>query len=70
MTHTTPETHALIYENLGENIHIKEEVNGPRYCPSIESKVLRFKGKSSHMIWLEPEGKYDGIELPILWRIV
>ena len=55
-TETNPATHKIIQENLDQSIHIRETIKGPRYCPSLESKVLRFGHRDNHRIWLEPEG--------------
>ena len=55
-TRTNEATHDIIRNNLDKSVHIRETVKGPRYCPSLESKVIRFTDKTSHIVWLEPEG--------------
>lgn len=56
LTYTTPAVERLVLENLDSNVHVTGGTTGPRHCPSIESKVLKFKGRC-HQIWLEPETK-------------
>lgn len=57
MTYTTPETHKLILDNLNLSSMYSGVVKGvgPRYCPSIEDKLVRFRDKPRHLLFLEPE---------------
>ncbi len=59
LTETTPEVHDLIKANLSRSPMYSGQIEstGPRYCPSIEDKVVRFAEKQSHQIFLEPEGR-------------
>src|SRR5207302_6618256 len=58
ITYTNERTHALIRGNLDRSPLYRKEIEGtgPRYCPSIEDKVVRFADKDRHQIYLEPEG--------------
>ena len=66
ITHTTAETHRIIADRLGESAVYGGRTTGvgPRYCPSIEDKVVRFADKTSHQIFLEPEGLTDDTVYP------
>ena len=61
ITHTNAATHDIIRENLDRSSMYGGHIEGvgPRYCPSIEDKVVRFADKTSHQIFLEPEGLDD-----------
>ncbi|MCY4230968.1 MAG: tRNA uridine-5-carboxymethylaminomethyl(34) synthesis enzyme MnmG [Alphaproteobacteria bacterium] len=66
VTATTPDTHALVQAHLGETAVYagRLEGPGPRYCPSIEDKVVRFPARAGHRIFLEPEGLDDPTVYP------
>ena len=66
ITHTNPNTHRIIAENISRSAMYGGHISGrgPRYCPSIEDKVLRFADKDSHQIFLEPEGLNDHTVYP------
>jgi tRNA uridine 5-carboxymethylaminomethyl modification enzyme len=66
ITHTTAATHAIIAENIHKSAVYGGAISGrgPRYCPSIEDKIVRFAEKSAHQIFLEPEGLEDGTIYP------
>ena len=66
VTWTTAETHRIIAERLSESAVYGGRATGigPRYCPSIEDKVVRFADKTSHQVFLEPEGLDDHTVYP------
>lgn len=66
ITHTNTRTHEIIRKNLERSAMYGGHIGGagPRYCPSIEDKVVRFSDKESHQIFLEPESLSDNIVYP------
>ena len=75
ITHTNEHTHDVIRNNLDKSAMYGGHIDGvgPRYCPSIEDKIVRFADKTSHQIFLEPEGLDDdtiypnGFQRPCQW---
>ncbi len=66
MTYTNNEVHKLISNNISKSAMYSGNIKGvgPRYCPSIEDKIVKFKEKQKHQIFLEPEGLNDNIVYP------
>ena len=66
ITRTTAATHAVIHANLSRSAMYSGQIasTGPRYCPSIEDKIVRFADRSTHQIFLEPEGLDDDTVYP------
>ncbi len=66
ITHTNAKTHEIIRRNLDRSAMYGGHISGvgPRYCPSIEDKIVRFADKESHQIFLEPEGLEDHTVYP------
>jgi len=66
ITHTSTKTHQLIADNISKSALYSGQIEGvgPRYCPSIEDKIVRFKERDSHQIFLEPEGLDDTTVYP------
>jgi tRNA uridine 5-carboxymethylaminomethyl modification enzyme len=66
ITRTTPETHQIIRDNLARSALYSGQIEGagPRYCPSIEDKIVKFGGRDGHQVFLEPEGLDDDTIYP------
>ncbi len=66
ITHTNARTHDIVRSNLGRSAMYSGQIEGigPRYCPSIEDKIVRFADRASHQIFLEPEGLDDDTIYP------
>lgn len=66
VTRTTPATHKIIAENIGKSAMYSGQIEGigPRYCPSIEDKIVKFGERDGHQIFLEPEGLDDNTVYP------
>ena len=66
VTYTTPETHRLLRDNLHASPLFQGHIvgRGPRYCPSLEDKVVRFADRSRHTVFLEPEGASSDLVYP------
>ena len=66
MTHTNDEVHKIISDNINRSAMYSGNIKGigPRYCPSIEDKIVKFKEKQKHQIFLEPEGLKDNTVYP------
>ncbi|KAL0263834.1 UNVERIFIED_CONTAM: hypothetical protein PYX00_011134 [Menopon gallinae] len=66
ITHTNKNTHEIIKNNINQSAIFNGSITsrGPRYCPSIEDKIVRFKDKESHQIFLEPEGLTSNLIYP------
>jgi len=82
IAHTTPETLRIIRENVGRSAMYSGQIEGigPRYCPSIEDKIVKFPDKTQHQFFLEPEGLHThevyvngmstSLPMEVQWQIV
>lgn len=66
ITHTTEKTHQIIRDNIANAPMYNGDIHGtgPRYCPSLEDKVMRFPDHTSHHVFLEPEGLHSDLIYP------
>ena len=77
IVHTNPEVHEILNDNLADSPLYNGQIQsiGPRYCPSIETKIVTFADKESHQLFLEPEGEttqefyINGFSSSLPWRV-
>ena len=77
IVHTNPEVHKVLNDNLADSPLYNGDIKsiGPRYCPSIETKIVTFADKESHQLFLEPEGEtteeyyINGFSSSLPWRV-
>ncbi|MCM1152256.1 MAG: tRNA uridine-5-carboxymethylaminomethyl(34) synthesis enzyme MnmG [Muribaculum sp.] len=77
IVHTNPEVHRILRDNLADSPLYNGQIQsvGPRYCPSIETKIVTFADKESHQLFLEPEGEYsreiyiNGFSSSLPWKV-
>ncbi len=77
IVHTSPEVHKILSDNLADSPLYNGQIQsiGPRYCPSIETKIVTFSDKESHQLFLEPEGEtteeyyINGFSSSLPWRV-
>ncbi len=77
IVHTSPQVHSLLKDNLDDSPLYNGQIEsiGPRYCPSIETKIVTFADKESHQLFLEPEGEYteefyvNGFSSSLPWKV-
>ncbi|MDE6771527.1 MAG: tRNA uridine-5-carboxymethylaminomethyl(34) synthesis enzyme MnmG, partial [Muribaculaceae bacterium] len=77
IVHTNPEVHKVLSDNLADSPLYNGQIRsiGPRYCPSIETKIVTFSDKESHQLFLEPEGEsttefyINGFSSSLPWRV-